>query len=61
MTWLVERGIMQSRHVVMLGPHDYLNVAYAWLLTIKLLQRSHYCLHDSVIICTTLPKLRIIT
>jgi hypothetical protein len=57
----VELGITQSSHVVMQGSHDYVNVAHAWLLSIELLLHSHYGLHDSAIICTTLPKLRIIT
>jgi hypothetical protein len=52
-----ERGVTQGRHMVMQGPHDYVNVAHARLVTIELLQCNHCHLHDNAIICTTLPKL----
>jgi hypothetical protein len=55
MAWHIERGILPSHHVPTQGPHDYLKIAHAWLLTIKLLQRSHSCLHNSAVVCTTLP------
>jgi hypothetical protein len=44
----VERGVTQSSHMVLQGSHDYVNVAHAWMLSIKLLQCSHYGLHDSI-------------
>lgn len=52
---------MQSYHIPMQGPYDYVSVAHAWLLTIKFLQCSHCCLYNSAIIFTAMPKCRFIT